>query len=114
MKMRPILLALLVASLAASSLAAVDTWKHVVLVDAMCAENVKANPDRHTTDCAIHCAGAGLGVLTADSTFLKFDDAGTKQALAVMKATTKKDHLRATVTGERAGNTIKVKSLKLD
>jgi hypothetical protein len=112
--MRPLLLALVAVSLAASAFAAVDTWKNVVLVDAMCADGVKANPDRHTTDCAIHCAGSGLGLLTADGTFLKFDDAGTKQALAVMKATTKKDHLRATVTGERAGTTIKVQSLKLD
>ena len=112
--MRTILLAVMIAALGASAFAAVETWKGVPLVDAMCAGNVKANPDQHTTDCAIHCAGGGLGVLTADGTFLKFDDTGAKQALAVLKATTKKDHLRATVIGERAGDTIKVKSVKLD
>jgi len=112
--MRPFLAVVLLALAAVPMLAAVETWNHVTLVDAMCAGNIKDNPDAHTRDCALHCGADGMGLLTADGTFLKFDDAGTKQALAVLKATNKKDHLRATVVGERAGETIKVQSVKLD
>ena len=58
--------------------------------------------------------GDGMGLLTSDGTFLKFDDPGAKQALAELKGTKKKDHLRATVIGERTGDAIKVQSVKLD
>ncbi len=94
--------------------AAVQTWSHVTLVDAMCGASIKANPDGHTTECCLHCGAQGMGLLTADGAFLKFDEAGSKQALAVLKATKKKDHLRATVVGERSGDAIKVQSVKLD
>ncbi len=94
--------------------AAVQTWNHVTLVDAMCAASIKANPDAHSTECALHCGAEGMGLLTADGTFLKFDAAGTKQALAELKATKKKDHLRATIVGELSGDSIKVESVKLD
>ncbi len=109
-----ILPAALLLALAVPLVAAVQTWNHVTLVDAMCAASIKANPDAHTTACALHCGAEGMGLLTTDGTFLKFDDAGTKQALAELKATKKKDHLRATVIGERSGDSIKVQSLKLD
>jgi hypothetical protein len=112
--MRVLLTAVLVAMLAVPLLAAVQTWNHVTLVDAMCAASIKANPDAHTRECALHCGAQGMGLLTSDGTFLKFDDAGTKQALAALKATQKKDHLRATVVGERTGDGIKVRSVKLD
>ena len=112
--MRILLAALLLALAAVPLLAAVETWNHVTLVDAMCAATIKANPDAHTTECALHCGAEGMGLLTADGTFLKFDDAGTKQALTVLKATKKKDHLRATVIGERSGDSVTVQSVKLD
>jgi hypothetical protein len=110
--MRIFLAALLL--LTALPLLAVQTWNHVTLVDAMCAASIKANPDAHTTECALHCGGDGMGLLTSDGTFLKFDDPGAKQALAELKGTKKKDHLRATVIGERTGDAIKVQSVKLD
>jgi hypothetical protein len=109
-----ILPAALLLALAVPLAAAVQTWNHVTLVDAMCAASIKANPDGHTTECALHCGAEGMGLLTADGAFLKFDDAGTKQALVELKGTKKKDHLRATVIGERSGDSIKVQSLKLD
>jgi len=112
--MRIFLAALLLALAAVPLLAAVQTWNHVTLVDAMCAASIKANPDAHTIECALHCGAQGMGLLTADGTFLKFDEAGTKQALAELKATKKKDHLRATVVGEISGDRIKVQSVKLD
>jgi hypothetical protein len=112
--MKAILLALVVAALAAPGFAAVETWKNVPLVDAMCGSQVKANPDAHTAACALSCGAGGMGLLTSDGTFLKFDAAGTRQALDAIRASKKKDHLRATVTGERTGAGVKVQSLKLN
>jgi hypothetical protein len=91
-----------------------ETWKNVALVDTMCSAKVKADPDAHTTACAIGCEKGGYGIIAADGTFLKFDEAGNAKALAALKGTRKKDHLRAEVTGERNGDTITVTSVKLD
>jgi hypothetical protein len=92
-----------------------EEWKNVSLVDAMCAEKdaVKADPDKHPAKCAVACAKSGYGIM-ADGKFLKFDDAGNKQASAALAATKKTDHLRATVTGERKGDQIAVQKVTLD
>ena len=55
-----------------------------------------------------------FGILTSDGTFLMLDKDGSQKALDALKATSKKDHLRATVTGELDGKTIKVSSIMLD
>lgn len=94
--------------------AAAETWKNVAVVDTMCSVKAKAEPDKHTTKCALTCAKSGFGILTADGSFLKFDEAGNEKAVAALKQTKKADHLRATVTGERDGDTIKVQSLSLE
>ena len=94
--------------------AAAETWKNVVVVDTMCSVKVQAAPDAHPTKCALACAKSGFGILTADGSFLKLDEAGNQKAVAALKSTSKTDHLRATVTGERDGGTIKVQSLNLD
>ena len=94
--------------------AAVESWKNVALVDTMCSMKAKANPDVHTTKCALACGKSGFGILTADGAFLKFDEAGNQKALAALKNTKKPDHLRASVTGERDGDTIKVQTFSLD
>lgn len=97
-----------------STIAAGETWKNAPLVDKMCSQKVKADPDSHTTQCAIECARSGYGILTPDGAFLKFDKAGDQKALAALKATKKTDHLRATVAGERKGDNIRVESLTLE
>lgn len=94
--------------------AAAETWKNVAVVDSMCSVKAKASPDEHTTKCALACAKSGFGILTADGSYLKFDEAGDEKAVAALKNTKKSDHLRATVTGERDGDTIKVQSISLD
>ena len=94
-------------------LCAAETWSDVSLVDVNCSAKAKNNPDSHTRDCALQCAKSGFGIVTSDGTFLKFDGQGNEQALTVLKSSQAKDHLRATVTGEREGDTIKVKSLKM-
>ena len=101
--------------LAASVMAGEETWKGASLVDTMCSAKLnKDSADTHTTSCAIQCAKGGYGIYTSDGTYLKFDETGNKKTLALLKATKKTDHLRATVVGERDGETIKVKSLSLD
>ncbi len=104
---------ILIATFLLSTSAAAETWKGVA-VDTMCSVKAKAAPDEHTTKCALACAKSGFGILTADGSFLKFDDAGNEKAVAALKGTKKSDRLRATVTGERDGDTIQVKSLTLD
>jgi len=106
----PILLLLL----AGSALAGAEEWKGVSLVDTMCSAKVKDAPDTHTVSCALACEKGGFGIYTSDGTYLKFDDAGNKKALQALKATKKKDHIRANITGERDGDTIKVTSLVLE
>jgi hypothetical protein len=103
----------LIALLATPLLCAAETWKDVSLVDTNCSTKVKSNPDAHTRNCALQCAKSGFGILTADGTFLKFDAQGNQQAMSALKSSQASDHLRATVTGEREGDTTKVSSLKM-
>ncbi len=110
-KLIPVFLGLSMLPLAAAT----QTWTNVSLIDQKCSAKYKpATADTHTRNCALACESSGYGILTADGTFLKFDKAGSRKALDELKASTKKDHLRATVTGERKGDTIRVATIKLD
>lgn len=90
-----------------------ETWKNVALVDTACAAKATENPDAHTRECAVACAKSGFGIVTSDGSYLKFDASGNEKALAALKSSQKKDHLRATVRGDREGQIIKVASLQL-
>jgi hypothetical protein len=94
-------------------LSAAQTWNDVSLVDLNCSAKVKSNPDGHTRDCALQCSKSGFGILLADGSLLKLDVGGNQQAIAALKGSQLTDHLRATVTGDREVDTIKVKSLKM-
>jgi hypothetical protein len=89
-------------------------WENVSLVDEMCAskDKVKADPDQHPTSCLLKCADSGYGVMT-QAGWVKLDDAGNKMALAALKKTKKKDHVRVNVTGEQKGDVIQVSALKI-
>ena len=93
--------------------AAAETWKDVPVIDTACVAKVKTDPDKHTTECALKCSKSGYGLLTTDGTYLKFDQGGNEKTVAALKATKKADHLRATVVGERDGETIKVSSIAI-
>jgi VCBS repeat-containing protein len=80
----------------------------------MCVSKVKADPDKHTTQCALQCAKGGYGLLTPDGAYLKFDAAGNEKTIAALKATKKTDHLRATVVGDRDGENIEVTSIAIE
>ncbi len=111
--MKRIKLAGLMALFVLPLLCAAETWKDVTLVDVACSAKVKANPDAHTKDCALQCSKSGSAIITSDGKILKLDTKGNQDAIAALKASTIKDHLRATVTGEPDGDTIKVASLKM-
>lgn len=97
-------------SVPASALAA--TWDNVSLIDKMCSGKFASNPDAHPTSCLLKCASSGYGIVT-DGKWVKLDKAGNEKALAALKATKKKDHVRADVTGELKGDTIQVSSLTI-
>jgi hypothetical protein len=107
--------AALLVSLAIPCVALASTWNNVSLIDQMCAqkEKVKADPDQHSTSCLLKCADSGYGIQTGDGKYMKLDEAGSKMALAELKKTQKKDHIRVNVTGEEKGGVIQVSSLKL-
>jgi hypothetical protein len=103
----------LIALAALPALAADESYKNVSVIDSNCSAKAAADPDSHTRACAVQCAMSGFGILTADKKFIKFDDAGSKKAEEAIKASPKKDHLRADVSGELTGDTLKVTSFKL-
>jgi hypothetical protein len=99
-----------------------------ILMDEMCSSKAEVRivsgprleggmivAEAHTRECALMpaCQKSGYGVFTYDQKFLKFDPAGSRKALAAIKASKKEDDLKVEVTGEISGDTIKVTSLKL-
>jgi len=110
-----LVIAALAVAVASPLFAADQTWSNVSLVDQKCSTRFKPDTaDTHTLSCALACASSGFGILTSDGAFLMFDKDGSQKATDLLKATTQKDHLRATVTGSLDGKTIKVTSIKLD
>ncbi len=99
--------------LALPAVALAESWSNVTLIDQHCAAKFKGKADEHTRDCALMCATSGYGVYTADGQYLKFDDGGSKMALALLKSSDKEDHLRVDVTGDKDGDTIKVKTIEM-
>ena len=93
--------------------AATQTFTDVSIVDSNCSKKVADNPDTHTRACALKCEASGYGIITSDKKFLKFDAEGNKEVVAALKASARKDHLRADVTGDVEGDSIKVTSVKL-
>ena len=105
---------MMVLVLAAPLAAFAETWKDVSVVDGNCLSKVKADPDKHTVKCALQCVKGGYGLLTSDGSYLKFDETGNTKTVAALKATKKEDHVRATVVGERSGDSIKVASIVIE
>lgn len=98
---------------ASPALAIAESYDNVPVVDVNCSRKAAADPDSHTRDCALQCAGSGFGIVTKDQHFLKFDAGGNAKVAEALKASTKKDHLRVNVTGDVQGDTLKVASVTL-
>jgi hypothetical protein len=94
-------------------LAANETFTNVPVVDVNCSKKAAADPDSHTRACALKCSESGYGIITKDKQFVKLDATGNAQGIAALKASDKKNHLRADVSGELQGDTLKVTSVKL-
>ncbi len=109
--MRKLSLAIVLLSLPLAALA--DSWKGVSLVDEMCHDQVKANADAHPASCALKCADSGYGIFTSDGKWLKLDDKGNQQAVAALKKTKRKNHIRANAAGTLEGDTIHLASLSI-
>src|SRR5262245_17049639 len=109
---RTLVLAVLLSATAAAARA--EEWKNVPVIDTACLNDVKAEPDKHGKACLLMCSKSGYGLLTADGTYVKFDAAGNAKVEEALKASKKEDKLRATVKGERSGDTIKVASVTFD
>jgi hypothetical protein len=62
---------------------------------------------------ALKCQASGCGILTSAKKFIKFDAVGDSKITEALKASDKKDHLRADVSGEVRGDTLEVTSVKL-
>jgi hypothetical protein len=112
-EMRKYLWGALVLALVVPVTSLADSWENVSLVDQMCSAKMKADPDAHPVSCALKCAASGYGIFTSTGEYLKLDKAGNAKALEALKATKKKDHIRANVTGELKGDTIQVASLTI-
>ena len=56
---------------------------------------------------------SGYGIFTDDNKYLKFDAAGDRKALALIKESKKLDDFEIEVTGDIKGDTIKVTTIKL-
>ena len=110
MKKAALLLALF---LALPALAAAQDWHNVSIIDTQCAAKVKSNPDAHTRSCALACSKSGYGIVDKDGNYLKLDQNGNQQALKLLESSSKRDHLRVDVKGEKVGDVIHVESLKL-
>ena len=104
---------LMALAIALPAFAAAETWSNVSMIDTQCSAKAKADPDAHTRDCALTCAKSGFGILDKDGNYLKFDAKGNAEAMKLLRNTTKKDHLRVSVTGEKQGGIIQVLSLKM-
>jgi hypothetical protein len=94
-------------------LAATETFTDVSVVDVNCSKKADADPDAHTRACALKCSESGYGIITKDKQFVKLDANGNAQVIAALKVSDRKDHLRADVSGELQGDTLKVTSVKL-
>lgn len=96
-----------------------NMW-HGYVVDAMCAKGMtKKGPESamksaasHTRECALNeeCAASGFGIFT-DGKYVKFDEAGDKQALEMLNNTKTEKAIMVMVTGKMEGEKLAVTSI---
>jgi hypothetical protein len=89
------------------------------LLDKACSAEVMQKGQKaaagHDKGCAMmgECRASGFGVLTSDGRFLKFDAAGDRQAVGILRKAKKETDLRVKVSGDVQGGAMKVASLSL-
>jgi len=104
---------------AATKTEAKETILHGYVVDAMCAKGIARKPETamkkaasHTRSCALDedCAASGFGVFS-DGKWYKFDEAGDKQALELVKNSKKPKGLSVMVSGRQQGELFSVTTI---
>lgn len=89
------------------------------LMDVACAtEHASEGPAaaaKHDKSCLLMgpCVKSGYSVITAENKMLKLDTKGNQLALALIKASDKKDDWKVAVVGTVSGDSIAVDSVKL-
>jgi len=104
---------ILALALALPAFAAAEAWNNVAMIDTQCSSKAKADPDAHTRNCALMCAKSGFGIVDSSGNYLKFDGKGNEQAMKLLQNSSKKDHIRVDVTGNKEGDVIHVDSVRL-
>ncbi|MBI4476192.1 MAG: hypothetical protein HY654_03405 [Acidobacteria bacterium] len=89
------------------------------LIDVACGTEKDANAKtaaKHDKPCLQmdDCVKSGYGVMTAENTFYKFDNAGNQNARKLIRATDKAADWRVTVVGTISGEKIAVQTMALD
>ncbi|MBI4535267.1 MAG: hypothetical protein HY708_03245 [Ignavibacteriae bacterium] len=90
------------------------------VVDAMCAKgiakknNVMERAAKHTKECALEeaCAASGYGLFYDNGTWVKFDEAGDKEAMALVQNTKMEKEIMVDVTGKMEGDILVLASIK--
>lgn len=86
------------------------------LVDVKCGAaraNEAGFPAEHTKDCMLMdaCMKSGYGVMTAEKKLIKFDAAGNKKAVELLKATNKDKDWKVAVKGTMKDGVLAVESI---
>lgn len=126
--MKRILCLVMFAAVSCSAAAAAENIKGI-LIDEKCSgkadlrisgatgllEGGRIVAEAHTKECLLmpECQKSGYGIYTNDSRYLKFDEAGNRKALALIKESKKLDDFEIEIVGEVKGDTVKVTSIKL-
>jgi hypothetical protein len=113
-------LLVIAALMAALGCAAYAAEVQGILLDRACSAKIVAAQDQkgaqaHTRDCSLmpDCVKAGYGVYTADGKFITLDPAGNKKAEEALKASKKTNNIKVQVTGDQAGDSMKVTAIKI-
>jgi hypothetical protein len=90
-----------------------------LVIDRNCGEDIVKHGRqiilKQRRDCSLrkHYVRDGYGIVTDDQKFYKFDDAGNKKALQLLKNIPDKDNLKVIISGDIDGDTIKVGRMSL-
>jgi hypothetical protein len=113
-------LLVIAALMAALGCAAYAAEVQGILLDRACSAKIVTAGDQkaaqaHTRDCSLmpDCVKAGYGVYTADGKFITLDPAGNKKAEEALKASKKTNNIKVQVTGDQAGDSMKVTAIKI-
>lgn len=89
-----------------------------VIIDIKCAQDILKHGRqivKKRRECSLskHYSRTGYGIITDDQKFFRFDDAGNKRALELLKNSSDRDNVKVVIAGDIDGRTIKVANMSL-